>query len=341
MECYPALLGVGYIVGPRIASFMFVGSLIGWMVLIPVICLFGADTVMYPGTETISALYAAGGASKIWSTYVKYIGAGAIATGGIISLIKSLPLIIATFRDSMKSMKGGKNTSTERTAQDLPMNVILIGIVAMVAIIWLVPAIPVNPIGALIIVIFGFFFATVSSRMVGLVGSSNNPVSGMAIATLLIATMVIKASGNTGIDGMKAAIAIGSVICIVAAIAGDTSQDLKTGYLLGATPKKQQIGELIGVVAAGLAIGGVLYLLNTALGIRKCRSTCSSGYSDEDDRRRYHGRQASMDTGIYRCIPCNWSGNLKNSGYAICYRSLPSNLPQRCYHDRWCCSYVR
>ena len=245
MECYPALLGVGYIVGPRIASFMFVGSLIGWMVLIPVICLFGADTVMYPGTETISALYAAGGASKIWSTYVKYIGAGAIATGGIISLIKSLPLIIA---------------------QDLPMNVILIGIVAMVAIIWLVPAIPVNPIGALIIVIFGFFFATVSSRMVGLVGSSNNPVSGMAIATLLIATMIIKASGKTGIDGMKAAIAIGSVICIVAAIAGDTSQDLKTGYLLGATPKKQQIGELIGVVAAGLAIGGVLYLLNTAWG---------------------------------------------------------------------------
>ena len=130
MECYPALLGVGYIVGPRIASFMFVGSLIGWMVLIPVICLFGADTVMYPGTETISALYAAGGASKIWSTYVKYIGAGAIATGGIISLIKSLPLIITTFRDSMKSMKGGKNTSTERTAQDIPMNIILIGIVA-------------------------------------------------------------------------------------------------------------------------------------------------------------------------------------------------------------------
>ena len=266
MECYPALLGVGYIVGPRIASFMFVGSLIGWMVLIPVICLFGADTVMYPGTETISALYAAGGASKIWSTYVKYIGAGAIATGGIISLIKSLPLIIATFRDSMKSMKGGKNTSTERTAQDLPMNVILIGIVAMVAIIWLVPAIPVNPIGALIIVIFGFFFATVSSRMVGLVGSSNNPVSGMAIATLLIATMVIKASGNTGIDGMKAAIAIGSVICIVAAIAGDTSQDLKTGYIVGATPYKQQAGELIGVAVSAITVGGVLYLLNAAWG---------------------------------------------------------------------------
>ena len=268
MEVYPALLGVGYIVGPQIASYMFVGSLIGWMVIIPLICLFGPDTWLYPADvgKTIADLYAAGGAAKIWSTYVKYIGAGAIATGGIISLIKSLPLIITTFRDSIKSMKGGKNTNTARTAQDLPMQMILFGIVAMILIIWVVPAIPVTLLGAAIIVVFGFFFATVSSRMVGLVGSSNNPVSGMAIATLLIATMSIKASGNTGIDGMTAAIAIGSVICIVAAIAGDTSQDLKTGYLLGATPKKQQMGEIIGVVVSGLAIGGVLYLLNAAWG---------------------------------------------------------------------------
>ncbi len=268
MEVYPALLGVGYIVGPQIASYMFVGSLIGWMVIIPLICLFGPDTWLYPADvgKTIADLYAAGGAAKIWSTYVKYIGAGAIATGGIISLIKSLPLIIKTFRDSIKSMKGGKNTNTARTAQDLPMQMILFGIVAMVLIIWVVPAIPVTLLGAAIIVVFGFFFATVSSRMVGLVGSSNNPVSGMAIATLLIATMSIKASGKTGIDGMTAAIAIGSVICIVAAIAGDTSQDLKTGYLLGATPKKQQMGEIIGVVVSGLAIGGVLYLLNAAWG---------------------------------------------------------------------------
>ena len=268
MEVYPALLGVGYIVGPQIASYMFVGSVIGWMVIIPLICLFGPDTWLYPADvgKTISDLYAAGGAAKIWSTYVKYIGAGAIATGGIISLIKSLPLIITTFRDSIKSMKGGKNTNTARTAQDLPMQMILFGIVAMILIIWVVPAIPVTLLGAAIIVVFGFFFATVSSRMVGLVGSSNNPVSGMAIATLLIATMSIKASGKTGIDGMTAAIAIGSVICIVAAIAGDTSQDLKTGYLLGATPKKQQMGEIIGVVVSGLAIGGVLYLLNAAWG---------------------------------------------------------------------------
>ena len=268
MEVYPALLGVGYIVGPQIASYMFVGSIIGWMVIIPLICLFGPDTWLYPADvgTTIADLYAAGGAAKIWSTYVKYIGAGAIATGGIISLIKSLPLIITTFRDSIKSMKGGKNTNTARTAQDLPMQMILFGIVAMILIIWVVPAIPVTLLGAAIIVVFGFFFATVSSRMVGLVGSSNNPVSGMAIASLLIATMSIKASGKTGIDGMTAAIAIGSVICIVAAIAGDTSQDLKTGYLLGATPKKQQMGEIIGVIVSGLAIGGVLYLLNAAWG---------------------------------------------------------------------------
>ena len=268
MEVYPALLGVGYIVGPKIASYMFTGSLIGWMVIIPLICLFGPDTWMYPAAEgtTIAQLYANGGASAIWSTYVKYIGAGAIATGGIISLIKSLPLIVTTFRDSMKSMKGSKNTSTERTAQDLPMQFILLGVIAMVFIIWIVPAIPVTLLGACIIVVFGFFFATVSSRMVGLVGSSNNPVSGMAIATLLIATFAIKSSGKTGIDGMTAAIAVGSVICIIAAIAGDTSQDLKTGYLLGATPKTQQIGELIGVVASGLAIGGVLYLLDAAWG---------------------------------------------------------------------------
>ena len=268
MEVYPALLGVGYIVGPKIASYMFVGSLMGWMVIIPMICLFGPDTWMYPAAEgtTIAQLYANGGAAAIWSTYVKYIGAGAIATGGIISLIKCLPLIVTTFRDSMKSMKGSKSTSTARTAQDLPMQFILLGVFAMVFIIWIVPAIPVTLLGAFIIVIFGFFFATVSSRMVGLVGSSNNPVSGMAIATLLIATFAIKSSGKTGIDGMTAAIAVGSVICIIAAIAGDTSQDLKTGYLLGATPKKQQMGEMLGVVVSGLAIGGVLYLLNAAWG---------------------------------------------------------------------------
>ena len=157
-------------------------------------------------------------------------------------------------------------SSNARTAQDINFKVVLVIIAALTLLVWLVPAIPVSLLGAVIVVVFGFFFATVSSRMVGLVGSSNNPVSGMAIATLLIATLILKLTGQSGAAGMHAAIAIGSIICIVAAISGDTSQDLKTGFLLGATPKKQQYGEVIGVIAAALAIGGTLYLLDMAWG---------------------------------------------------------------------------
>lgn len=265
-QIYPAVMSVGYICGPKISSYMFAGGLVSWLVLIPCIVLFGADLTLYPGTAPIGEMFAAGGASAIWGSYIRYIGAGALAAGGIISLIKSLPLIIRTFRDAVKSMKGGMGSGSERTAQDLSMKVILIAIGVLTILVWLVPAIPVTLLGAVIVVIFGFFFATVSSRMVGLVGSSNNPVSGMAIATLLIATIILKMTGDSGVHGMQGAIAIGSIICIVAAIAGDTSQDLKTGYLLGATPKKQQIGELIGVIAAAFAIGGVLYLLDSAWG---------------------------------------------------------------------------
>ena len=265
-QIYPALIGVGYIVGPRISSYMFVGGVIGWCVLIPMVLLFGADAIIYPGTDTIANVFAAEGPSGIWGNYVRYIGAGAIATGGFISLIKSFPLIVRTFSDSMKSIRNGGAQTLERTSQNLSMRTILIGIVLTTLVIWLFPAIPVNIVGAVLIVVFGFFFATVSSRMVGLVGSTNNPVSGMAIATLIIATLVLKSTGMEGIEGMTGAIAIGSVICVIAAIAGDTSQDLKTGYLLGATPKKQQIGEILGVIAAAIAIGGVLYLLDAAYG---------------------------------------------------------------------------
>ncbi|MBO5203501.1 MAG: oligopeptide transporter, OPT family [Clostridia bacterium] len=265
-QIYPAVMSVGYICGPKISSYMFSGGVLSWLVLIPLIVLFGAETILYPGTQTIGAMFAAGGASAIWGSYIRYIGAGALAAGGIISLIKSLPLIVRTFRDSIKSMKGGQSLDSSRTARDLSMKLVLIAIAILTLLVWLVPAIPVSLLGAVIVVIFGFFFATVSSRMVGLVGSSNNPVSGMAIATLLIATVILKITGDGGAHGMRSAIAIGSIICIVAAISGDTSQDLKTGYLLGATPKKQQIGEIIGVVAAALAIGGTLYLLDSAWG---------------------------------------------------------------------------
>ena len=265
-QIYPAVMSVGFICGPRISSYMFGGGILSWLVLIPMIVLFGETLTLYPGTQPIGEMFAAGGASAIWSSYIRYIGAGALAAGGIISLIKSLPLIVRTFKDSLKSMAGSSGVGSERTNQSLSMKLVLIAIAILTILVWLVPAVPVSLLGAAIVVIFGFFFATVSSRMVGLVGSSNNPVSGMAIATLLIATVILKLTGDTGAHGMRAAIAIGSIICIVAAISGDTSQDLKTGYLLGATPKKQQIGEVIGVVAAALAIGGTLNLLDSAWG---------------------------------------------------------------------------
>ena len=265
-ERYPALLGVGYICGPRIASYMLSGGVIGWLVLIPAIATFGTGTILYPGTDTIANMYAEGGASALWSNYIRYIGAGAVAAGGLISLIKSLPLIVTTFVDAIKGMKETNSDSELRTEKDLNIRFILGGILVMVLAIWLLPQIPVTFLGALLIVVFGFFFATVSSRMVGLVGSSNNPISGMSIATLLFATLCLKVAGQIGIQGMVGAIAIGSVICIVAAMAGDSSQDLKTGFLLGATPRRQQIGELIGALVSAFTIGGVMLLLNSAWG---------------------------------------------------------------------------
>ena len=269
MQVLPALAGVGYICGPKISSYMFAGGTLSWFVLMPLIALFGGDATIFPASVTVNELLTmpGGGPSALWSNYIKYIGAGAVATGGIISLIKSLPLIIRTFKQAMVSMtkKAGKHTEL-RTEQDLPIPVLIIVALVIAVLIWLIPTFPVNPIGAVIIVIFGFFFATVSSRMVGLIGSSNNPVSGMTIATLLFATVILKVTGTTGITGMVGAISIGGIICIIAAIAGDASQDLKTGFIVGATPKKQQIGEIIGVVASSAAIGFVLYLLNEAWG---------------------------------------------------------------------------
>lgn len=260
-DVLPALAGVGYICGKKISSYMFAGGVLGWFVIIPLISLFGGDMVIAPGEKAISVL----GASGIWSSYIRYIGAGAVAAGGIISLVKSLPTIMKTFSKAVRGF-GHKDDTELRTNKDLPLPFVMGGALLIALVIWLLPSVPVSLLGALIIVIFGFFFATVSSRMVGLVGSSNNPISGMAIATLLLATALLKATGMTGYAGMASSICIGTVICIVAAMAGDTSQDLKTGYIVGATPMRQQIGELVGAVVSALAIGGVMYLLNAAWG---------------------------------------------------------------------------
>ena len=260
----PALAGVGYICGPKISSYMFSGGIISWLILMPIIKLFGSGLTapFAPADVLISEM----SSQAMWGSYIRYIGAGAVAAAGIISLIKSLPMIVNTFRDAMRDLKGGRQASTLRTDRDIPMNVVLIGVLIAVVIIWLVPAVPVNFVGAMLIAVFGFLFAAVSSRLVGLVGSSNNPVSGMAIATLLVSALVLKAVSGATHESMMGVISIGGVICVIAAIAGDTSQDLKTGYLVGSTPRNQQMGELIGVVSSAIAIGGVLYLLNQAWG---------------------------------------------------------------------------
>ncbi|WP_243344300.1 oligopeptide transporter, OPT family [Anaerococcus sp. AGMB09787] len=255
MDALPALMGVGYIVGPKISAFMLSGGILAWFVLMPLLNMIG-------GSEIASMA-----PSDVWGSYIRYIGAGAVAAGGIMSLIKSLPMIISSFKESMISLKNkDKKAVTDRLDTDMSSKLSIILIVISVILIFLLPSVPVGIVGAILIVVFGFFFATVSSRMVGIIGSSNNPVSGMSIATLLISTLILRATGNVGHSGMLAAISIGTIICIIAAIAGDASQDLKTGYIVGATPKYQQIGELIGAIAAALAIGGVLWLLNTTWG---------------------------------------------------------------------------
>lgn len=263
MDVLPALAGVGYICGPKISSYMFAGGVLSYMVLMPAIAFFGGESLSSVADETGKVLaFNELDPGTIWSKYIRYIGAGAVAAGGIISLIKTFPTMIKTFKNAIKGF--GHTGEGDRTSRDLPLPVVLIGIVTLAVAMWIIPGIPVSLIGAIIIIVFGFFFATVSSRMVGIVGSSNNPVSGMAIATLIVTTILLKITGGSEVEIMTAAITIGTIICIIAAMAGDTSQDLKTGYIVGATPMKQQIGELIGAVVSAFAIGGVMYLLNSA-----------------------------------------------------------------------------
>lgn len=251
LELSSALVGVGYIVGTKVSNLVFLGSFLGWMVLIPLFAFF---------YEPATKAYFDGGAMAVWKDYVRYVGAGAIATGGLLSLLKSLPAFLKAFRETISSSRAGGSS------EDIPLKRVILGIIALIIIITLVPQVPVSIGGAMLIALFGFFFAIVSARMVGLVGSSNNPISGMTIATLVVSAFALKTCGVVGAAGMIAAIAIGSVVCIIAALAGDMSQDLKTGWLLGATPWKQQIGELIGAGAASFTVAGVLLLLHKAWG---------------------------------------------------------------------------
>ena len=261
----PELLGVGFIIGPKIAAIMFGGSALAWLLLIPIINIWGGDSVVYPATAPMSEL----ASGDIWNAYIRYVGAGAVGFAGIVTLLKSLPTIVESFRLGLGQVGGGGSAAVPRTQQDLPLRLVL-GLAALMAVaLWLWPGVPVGPLGAVLIVVFSFFFVTVSSRIVGLIGSSSNPVSGMTIAALILTSLIWVGLGlNDGSVGAKVAVlAVGAVVCISAAIAGDTSQDLKTGFLLGATPKRMQIGEMIGVLASASVMGGVLVVLNESYGI--------------------------------------------------------------------------
>ena len=261
----PELLGVGFIIGPKIAAVMLAGGLTAWFGLIPLIDLFGAGlaTPVFPETEALIGEMSAG---TIWTRYVRYIGAGAVAAGGIITLLRALPLIWESLSVGLREV-GGDASTTRRTDRDLPLPAVLgaAGVVALV--LWLTPFIEVSLLGAVLMVVFAFFFVTVSARIVGLIGSSSNPVSGMTIAALLVTSLIFVWLGNTAGTARVAVLLVGAVVCIAAAIAGDTSQDLKTGFLLGATPWRQQVGELIGIPFAAVAMAFVLKLLHTSYGI--------------------------------------------------------------------------
>ncbi|WCK55718.1 oligopeptide transporter, OPT family [Aneurinibacillus sp. Ricciae_BoGa-3] len=268
MDTLPSLLGVGFIIGPRIAGYMLAGAVLGWLGIIPLISYFGGFVThpIFPAHDPISKL----NYSDIWSNYLRYIGAGAVAFGGIVSLIKSLPTIASSFSIALKGFTGGRSTHTApnnlRTNQDMPMPTIIVLAIILIALLAFFPKIQIGIPGALLVMLFGFFFVTVSSRIVGIVGSSSNPVSGMTIAALILITLILKLFGLHGDTGMVVAITIGGVICIAAAMAGDTSQDLKTGFLVGATPKYQQYALMYGVFISSLTIGLVLMLLDNAYG---------------------------------------------------------------------------
>jgi len=268
-EITPELLGVGYIIGPRIAGIMVAGGVLSWLVLIPLITMLGSGlTTVFPPetTQLISQM----SADDIWGHYIRYIGAGAVTFGGLMTLIKTMPTIISAFKDSFKDLKesrGEKAVAKLRTEKDIPLVYVLVGSVALIAFMALIPNIPTNLLSSIMIVIFGFFFVTVSSRIVGLIGSSSNPVSGMTIAALMATSLIFVGIGWTGDVYQPIALVVGSIVCIAAANAGATSQDLKTGYILGATPLKQQLGLIIGVLASTVAIGFTVTLLENTLGI--------------------------------------------------------------------------
>lgn len=256
----PELLGVGYIIGPKVSAVMLAGGAVGWIVIIPLIYLFGGDAVVAPETTTPIAQM---DSFTVWSRYLRYIGAGAVAFGGLFTLVKSIPTLLRSFQLALAALRDTGGGPTARTDDDLPLPLVAGALLLIAGLAAFLPLMVgggnIGLLAGVAVVVFAFFFVTVSSRIVGLIGSSSNPISGMTIATVLVCALLFGGAYG-GEQGRVAVLTIGALVCIAAAIAGDTSQDLKTGFLVGATPRKQQIGEVVGVIAAALAMSTVLAL---------------------------------------------------------------------------------
>jgi putative OPT family oligopeptide transporter len=265
VDISPEYMGVGYVIGPRIAGVMFAGGVLSWLVLLPLFSILGNDlTVPFPPVPASGLKLSEMTPNQMWSAYIRYTGAGAVLAAGLITLARTIPTIISSFRDSMRDLNSGTGaTARLRTERDMPMTIVLVGTVALALFMAVAPKMPTqwNFLASLLIVVFGFFFVTVSSRIVGLIGNSSNPISGMTIATLILTCTIFVSLGWTGDVYSPIALCVGAIVCIAAANAGATSQDLKTGYIVGATPIHQQNGLIIGVLASSLIIGlTTLYL---------------------------------------------------------------------------------
>ncbi len=316
-EVSPELLGVGYVIGPRIGGLMAGGGVLSFLVLIPMIKFFGETMpgVIAPGTMPISQM----GHRDIYSAYVLYIGAGAVAAGGVISLLQSLPTIWAGMRGGLAGLRAGKSngapvtsavaatkdSDVPRTDRDLSLKFVGIGVVVLLAVIMMAPSLHMNLVGALLIVLLGFLFVTVSSRLTGEIGSTSNPISGMTIATLLFTCLVFLLVGWTGGMYYVTALSVGAIVCIASSNGGTTSQDLKTGFLIGATPKYQQYAIMVGALVSAIALGPILLRLNETATVYVPAAQVAQGLRADpavlgEEREGLKGPQARDDAGVYR-----------------------------------------
>jgi putative OPT family oligopeptide transporter len=305
-EISPELLGVGYIIGPRIASVMCAGGVLAYLVLIPLIKFFGEAIPgpLAPGSIPISEM----GPGQIRSAYILYIGAGAVTAGGIVSLARSLPTIWQGLKEGMRDVGAARSTAVvdaHRTEHDLPMKTVGIGAIVLLAGITLAPQLHMNLLGASMIAVFGFLFVTVSSRLTGEIGSSSNPISGMTVATLLLTCTIFLVLGWTGRPYYVTALSVGAIVCIAASNGGATSQDLKTGYLVGATPRLQQVSILIGALASALLLGPILLRLNESATVyvpiaQVAKADVEAPAAELGGEERIRGPQAASDESTYR-----------------------------------------